>query len=295
MWAEINVNHLKEVFEGMRVVDITTPKINAYIEKRLSEGTANGTINRQLSALKRMLTLGAQQTPPKVAQIPYIPRLRENNVRKGFFEYWEFVALRDNLPEYLKGLVTFAYKMGWRYGEIIELTWDRVDMINGIVRLEAGETKNDAARTVYLDDELKEVFRKQLKAHRGPKPPIPYVFPNRFGTDKISRIDRAWATACEEAGIGKRLFHDFRRTAVRNMVRSGTPETVAMRISGHKDRRIFERYNIVSEKDLQDAAWRQEKYLQKQLDTISTGTISGTIANLGSKEGGFPTTDDTIH
>lgn len=93
---------------------ITSPKIATYIEERMSEGAANATINRKLSALKRALNLGARQTPPKVDRVPYIPMLKENNIRKGFFEHADFVALRNALPSYLKELVTFAYKTGWR-------------------------------------------------------------------------------------------------------------------------------------------------------------------------------------
>ena len=90
-----------------------------------------------------MLNLGARQTPPKVDRVPYIPMLKENNVRQGFFEHGEFLALRDALPDFLKGFVTFAYKTGWRVSEITGLTWNKVDLEQGIVRLEAGETKNE--------------------------------------------------------------------------------------------------------------------------------------------------------
>jgi len=98
----------------MRIVDVSTPKIKEYIQKRLNEGFANATINRELAALKRMLNLGARQTPSKVIHIPYIPSLKEDNAHEGFFEYGEFLALQDKLPSYLKGFVTFAYKTGWR-------------------------------------------------------------------------------------------------------------------------------------------------------------------------------------
>jgi integrase len=295
--AENSVGHLKKVFEGIRVVDITTPRINAYVDDRMKwacndcgekfdfmekcphceseeikPGASNATINRKLSALKRMLNLGAKQTPPKVDRVPHIPMLQENNTRKGFFEHSDFIALRDALPSHLKGFATFAYKTGWRVSEIANLTWDQVNLAQSIVRIETGETKNDEARPVYLDNELKSVFRQQWRKGVKRKPQLPYVFLNAMGADRIKRFDKAWRSACKYSKIGIRLFHDLRRTAVRNMVRSGIPERVAMMISGHKTRSVFDRYNIVSEQDLRLAAQKQESYLESQM-----GTISGTI------------------
>jgi len=276
--AERSVNHLNEYFEGMRVPNINNPKINDYIEKRLSKGAANATINRELSALKRMLNLGAKQTPPKVDRVPYIPMLKENNIRKGFFEHGDFLAIRNALPDYLNGFITFAYKTGWRLSEIANLKWNQVDRKLGIVRLEVGETKNDEARTVYLDEELREIFNQQWEARKNTQNLLSYVFLNDKGNERIKRFDKAWNTACRKSKIGKRYFHDLRRTAVRNMVRSGIPERVAMMISGHKTRSVFERYNIVNDQDLKLAAQRQEAYLQAQ-----TGTVSGTIHEINEK------------
>lgn len=251
----------------MKVTQINTPKINEYIQKRLGEGAMNATINRELAALKRMFNLGARQTPPRVDRIPHIPMLKENNVRKGFFEHGDFLALRDALPEYLKGFATFGYKTGWRKAEIETLTWSQVDREQGIVRLEPGDTKNDDGRTVYLDSELQEVFKAQWEKRKAAKKILPYVFPNEDGTDRIKDFRGAWQKACKESEVGKRLFHDLRRTAVRNMVRSGIPERVAMMISGHKTRSVFDRYNIVSDSDLKLAASRQEAYLKSQIVT----------------------------
>ncbi len=274
--AEISVRHLRKHFEGYQVPLITTPKIQAYTEQRLNERAAHATVNHELKALRRMLNLGARQTPPKVDRVPYIPMLKENNTRKGFFEHGDFLALRDNLPDYLKGFVTFAYRSGWRLSEITNLKWRQVDLNQGIVCLEAGETKNDEARTLYLDAELKLVFFEQLKRRRTIERSgvlLPYVFPNSQGTGKIINIRKAWHTACQNAKIGNFLFHDFRRTAVRNMVRAGVPERVAMMVSGHKTRSVFERYNIVNSQDLKMAAEQQARYLEAQ-SSYKTVTIA---------------------
>lgn len=262
--AKRSVGHLERFFEHMRVPDITTPRISNYIESRIAEGAANASINRELSALKRMLNIGAKQSPPKVDRVPHIPMLKENNTRKGFFEHGDFMALRDALPDHMKGFITFAYKTGWRLSEIEDLMWSQVDRENKIVRLEPGTTKNDDARTVYMDDEIQEVVKLQWKNRKNI---LPYVFLNEKGTDRIKRFDKSWKTACKNAKIGKRLFHDFRRSAVRNMVRSGIPEQVAMKVSGHKTRSVFERYNIVNDADLKLAAQQQQAYLESQIVT----------------------------
>ena len=174
------------------------------------------------------------------------------------------------------------------------LRWSQVDLNQGIVRLEPGETKNDDGRTVYLDDELKEVFNQQWENRKKSGKIVSYVFLNATGSDRIRDFRKTWNRACRDTGLGYGyrvnnkyvnqwqdklsagpILHDFRRTAVRNMVRSGIPERVAMMISGHKTRSVFERYNIGNDQDLKQAA-----YLDSQTDTVS-----GTIANFNQKRG----------
>jgi integrase len=291
------LKHLKPALEGMRASDITTTGINAYIMNRLEEGAANATINRELAALKRMLNLGAKQTPPKVDRVPHFPMLEENNVRKGFFEHGDFLSLREKLPEYLQGFVTFGYQTGMRISEITNLTWEKVDLGLGVVRLEPGETKNDDARTVYLSSELIDMLKQQRENRKVSGKVCPYVFPNEKGTSKIANIKKAWSKACRNCGLGYGykltgkyvnkwrdklpagpLFHDFRRTAVRNMDRAGISRVVAMKRSGHKTESVYNRYNIVDDKDMQDAARKMEEYLLSM-----TGKVTGKVNDFNEK------------
>ena len=176
-------------------------------------------------------------------------------------------------------MATFSYITGWRFSEIANLTWRHIDLDQGIARLEAGETKNNEGRTAYLDNESKEVLRRQRESQKQRKILTPYVFTNPEGNDKIKDFRKSWAKACKESGLGKMLFHDLRRTAVRNMVRAGIPERVAMMVSGHKTRSVFDRYNIVSPDDLKLAAKKQEMYLEAQM-----GTKPGTVVPFETKK-----------
>ena len=95
----------------------------------------------------------------------------------------------------------------------------------------------------------------------------PHVF-CRGGGQAIQSFYTRWDQACTAAGCPGRIPHDMRRTAVRNLNRAGVPETVAMKITGHKTRSVFDRYDITSEEDLADAS--------RKLQAL-TGTITGTI------------------
>jgi Luciferase-like monooxygenase len=115
------------------------------------DGVSNGEINHELAALKRMFNLALQQTPPNVPQNLYILMLQEQNVRKGFFEHDESVALRAALPSEVRPIVTFAYHTGWRKQESLGLTWNHVDIQTRTLCLDPGTTKNRDGRIIYLD------------------------------------------------------------------------------------------------------------------------------------------------
>jgi integrase len=211
-----------------------------------------------------MLNLGAQNTPRKVLTVPHIPKLKEANPRKGFFEYGEYQAVLAQLPEFYRGPVTFAYYTGWRQGEVLDLQWSNVDFKENTVTRDVGTTKNDEGRVVYMTEELKALHQAQWEQRKASGILSPYVFPNEARTNRIlkTRFNRAWRAACKKAGYPGKLYHDLRRTAVRNMVRAGIPQRVSMMVSGHKTRSIFDRYNIVDDKDLRQAAEKIGAYHQ---------------------------------
>jgi integrase len=264
--AQNSAELLRESFGGMKAVEVNTPAIKKYIEKRQLDGMTNATINRELSALKRAFNLGSYCTPPKVAQVPHIPMLKENNVRKGFIEHNDYLALRELLPEYLKPVLTFAYYSGWRKSEILGLKWKQVNLREGIVRLETGETKNNEGRTLYMEPELWALLGQ---LHHNRRMECLHVF--SLDGQKIGSFRKTWKSACKKIGKPELLFHDLRRSGIRNMVRAGVPERVAMAISGHKTRNVFDRYNIVSQDDLKEAARKRHEFCVKQVAQLQNG------------------------
>lgn len=264
---------------NQRLMNVSENEIEQYKKRRSEEGAAPATINRELSIIRRGFNL--LRGRKKVAAVPTIKTLSEDNVRTGFFENWEYHSLLKSLPDYLRPVVQFAYACGWRKEEILNLEWDIVDLEEKVITLPPGYTKNKKGRTYPLDKELltmfqglwdertyrKNVYVALIKENKKPEITFvdsPYVFLNRKKTDKIRDFRFSWKKACKDAGIRKRYFHDFRRTAVRSLIRSRNPEKVVMSITGHLTRSVFERYHIVSTEDLEKAVERQREYLIQQ-------------------------------
>jgi len=260
------IRHLTDHFKQLRASAITTDRIKGYVAKRRAEGAANGTINRELACLKRMFKLALQHTPQKVARIPHIPMLEEHNVRSGFFSHEEYLAVRGALPDYAQIAVSIAYYTGLRIGEVLGLEWSQVDLREGKLALTPLQTKTETPRIVYFPPDLHMVLTEAKRRHEAKCPTCPWVC-HRFGK-QLLEIRGSWHKACHRVGLEGRLIHDFRRTAVRNMTRAGIPERVAMTISGHKTRSVFDRYNIVNEGDLKTAARSLKDYFDQEKVTL---------------------------
>jgi integrase len=201
--------HLTPYFGGKKAPSITTAMVKKLYRDEAECGRGERYHQQGTCILETYVPSWGSMYSTQGRHGATLPKLAENNTRKGFLEHDQFLELRAALPEHLRGLVTFGYKTGWRLGEITGLTWDRVDRKQGIIRLEAGETKNRDARTVYADSELRAVLHTQLKSqmkHRG----CSYVFD--LEGHKIKSFTRSWKTACNKVGLEGRIFHDLRRT-----------------------------------------------------------------------------------
>src|SRR5215471_11564419 len=150
----------------------------------------------------------------------------------------------------------------------MKLTWKQVDFDANTVRLEVSTTKNKSGRIFPLTAELRAVLLSPWQEHLTSYPECLYIFHRRG--KHVEKATRSWNRACGEAGLVGKIPHDFRRTAVRNMVRAGIPERVAMQLTGHKTRSVFDRYHIVSEGDLREAARKLEGAFSAQTTTLST-------------------------
>jgi integrase len=211
----------------------------------------------------------------------------------------DFQKLRLALPEHLRPVLTLGFYTGMRLGEIKRLRWSNVSLLDRQISLDPGTTKNDEARIIPLMGELPEM----LWMLRQSNPNSEFVF-TRDGKPLVS-FRKAWMSACLATGLGRFLcaacqtqldskracsqcgkkvaisrsvydgliFHDLRRAGVRNLVRAGVPQSIAQAISGHKTRAIFERYNIVDERDLREAGRRLEAYLSKPKNGANSGQI----------------------
>jgi integrase len=161
-----------------------------------------------------------------------------------------------------------------RAEEILSRTWKHIDLKNGVIRLLPGETKNDEGRIVPMAGPALEI----LKAQRAANPDAEYVF-TRNGKP-IKDFRKAWCTALEKAGLvaGRRghTFHGTRRGVATNLMRARVDVKTAMAITGHKDDKIFRRYQQVAESDVKAAAKRLEAYLTGQVVEIS-GQVSGQV------------------
>jgi integrase-like protein len=153
-------------------------------------------------------------------------------------------------------VLDFAYYSGWRRNEILGLTWAEVDLGGGVIRLSPRRSKTRRGRVLPISAPLRAVLERRQQRRQ---PGDGRVF-RRDGVP-VRQWRNALRDACRKAHVPHRLLHDCRRTAARNLIRAGVPERIAMLLTGHKTRAVFDRYNIVNEEELLMAGERLAAYI----------------------------------
>lgn len=277
---------VRAAFGQYRVAELTADLVDKYIADCQKQGRAPSTINHKTQLLGQAYKLAIERG--ELWRGPQIRKLsEEGRVRQGFFGEEQFKTIVSHLPDYLQDYALFAYITGWRRGAIAKLEWN--DVADGVVRLRGMNSKNRTPYQVPIEDEIVQIIDRRNAARvagcslvfrREGKRIL--SFGKAWNTAAVlaglgkficrhcgEQILARKCSVCNEKGVGRKrtdrdgfaddaiyqgcLFHDFRRTAVRNLRRSGVPQNVVMRMAGMKTDAIFKRYDIIDDEDLREA------------------------------------------
>ena len=295
-------SHLKAVRDALgqvRAHQLRTVDVERYQQARLAAGRAPATVNRECELLRQAYRRALRVTPPRVRAAPYVPWLKAHNARQGFLSRAEAEALLATIPDDdARDYLEWFWRTGMRPNEIRQLSWSMLDREAWTLNLDPKAEKTRKGRVLAIVRELRTIIDRRLAKrrldshlifHRPAKvfargedgkvlrtPDGRRVCAMRQG-QPIRDISRAWRAALAAAKLPAGLRpYDLRRTALRNMVRGGVDPAVAMRISGHRTRATFDRYNITSAEDIRAALERTADYVDAQPATRNVAEIRTT-------------------
>jgi integrase len=241
--------HIRPALGSMNAQAIKNTDLKKYIDGRIVAGAANATINRELSAIRRALNIGlSDELIPKAPSFKEL-LLPEDNARQGFVEDDTYRALLKELASHAQLPWCFSYYTGVRVGELLKIEWSWVDWSRSVIIIPGVAdglrvTKNKKKRIIPVYSDMIPLVQA---AYQTRNPECPHMF------QKHGKRLRSFRTAFENArkrlGLESVIFHDLRRTAVRNMERAGIPRTIARQVSGHLTESVYIRYAIGAEKD----------------------------------------------
>lgn len=284
--------HLKPLLKNVKAHKLTTDRLKQYRRERISrivakkrpansdelervKKSADTTVNRDFALLRAAMNHATRRTPPKVLKVPHFPMVSEDNARQGFLEQGQYEKLRDAfMDSSIRLLFVVGYNIGCRSGELRKIEWSMVDLEAGVIRLPGRITKNGKPRTVPIfEGDYMDLLRAEKQEHDDFYPTSPWVF-SRVGK-LINDFRVAWENACVKAACPDLLFHDLRRTAVRNMTRiHGLDKATAKKISGHLTDSVFDRYDIIDEEDIKAAKRKVDTNRTSVAGAVATSNIS---------------------
>lgn len=255
---EVYLKKFNSQFGDLIVSKIMPEDLENLIEKRKKEGCADGTIDQEIGKVKAMVFKAFDNDKVGGDTIKKFKKIKKRdkgntNARTRIVSPTEFAALMKAAPSHLRPILMMGYFTGMREGEILNLTWDKVDKKKQMIHLTAADTKDREARSIPISNDLQAMFDNIPKAVHDQ-----HVF--LFQGQPITDIRTGLRKACAGAGViygrfkkGGFIYHDFRHTFNTNMRKAGVPESVIMKITGHSTRAMFDRYNTVDEGDLRQA------------------------------------------
>ena len=245
--------------------DITQEDVEKYRSQRLrrdGKKPAMGTLNNDHTILKAMFSVAVQKGMVDVNVAKKVPLPNPNNERDRILTQEEWSRLYENAASHIQPILLVAYHLGLRLGEILNLTWNRVDLKRGFIHLRTQDTKTNEDRLVPMTPAISECLLELSKVRS--------LTTNRvilFEGRPVKSIKTAFHTAAEKAGIEDFRFHDLRHCAATNLRRAGIDTVTAMKIVGHKSEQMHRRYNTVAEHDLTHAAAKLHTYISNTLIT----------------------------
>jgi integrase len=250
--------HLKAVFADTCAANVTAADLDRYALRRKEEGAENGTVNRELTALRRMYNLARKQGTLTV--MPYFSLLPEADPRQGFVDDAQFDRLVAASDEpWMRVFLELGYTYGWRCGELLPLRVKQLNFDRREIRLEVGTTKNKDGREVAMTPTVYTLLKVATQG-KGAEEQVLTRANARTGQRKpVKEMRRAWCRLIKRAGLPGLLVHDLRRSAAKATRRAGISEKVAMEMGGWRTRSVFERYAITDPTDQQMAAAAIEK------------------------------------
>jgi integrase len=267
---------LRKFFDHMRASTVTERDLERYKSQRLAGGKTKATINRELAVIRRAYKLATRGKEKLVSpnSVPAVELYPENNAREGFIEYADFLELVRHLPIDIADVCWFAYLMGWRKEQVLSLRWADINRDSGTVIRRAEFNKTKEPSVLAMSESVRAVIERRwsnrtVTTKMGPRV-CDLVF-HRQG-QPIRDFRGSWEKACISAGLcvtvkdsegqetkrASLMFHDFRRSCVRNLENAGTPRKVAKSITGHITDSVYERYHVVKEEDQRAALARVE-------------------------------------
>ena len=258
---------------GNTVVNQIKPAdLENYQAKQKAAGYADSYIDQQKNAAKTMIIKAFYNDLVSGDVLKVFIKVknllkRNANVRGRVLSYDEYKRLIAALPAHTRAIVEMAFWTGMRRGEIVSLTWDKVDLEGRMIQLEAKDTKEGKPKKVPISKTLLAVLI-QLPTRLRTGDADHHVFQYRKRSIR-GDIRKSLERACERAGIvygryvrGGFTLHDLRHTFTTNARRAGIARNVAMAITGHTSSDMNFRYDTVDESDLLKAIDQMEAYFE---------------------------------